>query len=272
MIDSVAIIGQGFVGTALKEAFSKHYTVHTYDKKYKSPYDSVSEASSGCDITFVCVPTPMKPNGECDTSIVESVCKEIDSNSIVVIKSTVLPGTCSKISLENNQRVVFNPEFLMERNATEDFKNTERVVLGGTPACTKVMKQFYLKVFPKANIIQTDSKTAEFVKYLTNCFLAAKVSIANEFFMLCENCGVNYDKVIEYATHDDRLGKTHLAVPGPDGKLGFGGSCFPKDLNGIIHFGKECGLNLSTLEGAWNTNLEVRPEKDWEQLKGRAVQ
>ena len=134
------------------------------------------------------------------------------------------------------------------------------------------MKQFYLKVFPQADIVQTDSKTAEFVKYLTNCFLATKVSIANEFYTLCESCDVDYDKVIEYATHDERLGKTHFAVPGPDGKMGFGGSCFPKDLNSIIYFGKECGIDLNTLEGAWRTNLTVRPDKDWEKLKGRAVQ
>ena len=273
MIDRVAIIGQGFVGTALKEAFSKHYSINTYDMvASKSTHINTKAASHGCDVTFVCVPTPMKPSGECDTSIVESVCKEVDPNSIVVVKSTVPPGTCSRIALENNQFVVFNPEFLLERNATEDFKNTNRIVLGGDSACTRVMKQFYLKVFPSADIIQTDSKTAEFVKYITNCFLAAKVSLANEFFCLCEKSGIDYDKVVEYATHDERLGKTHWAVPGPDGKFGFGGSCFPKDLNGIIYFANEMGLELNTLEGAWITNLDVRPEKDWEQLKGRAVQ
>ena len=272
MTGNVCIIGQGFVGTALRKAFSKHYNVHTYDKFKDGEFSSISDASSGCDITFVCVPTPMAPDGECDTSIVESVCKEIDTNSIVAIKSTATPGTTSRISSENQQRVVFNPEFLLERNATEDFKNTSRIILGGTPSATKVMKQFYLKVFPKASIVQTTSETAEFVKYLTNCFLAAKVSIANEFCMLCDAVGVDYDKVIEYATYDDRLGNTHFAVPGPDGRLGFGGSCFPKDLNGIIHFAKKLGLNLNTLEGAWSTNIDVRPERDWEKLKGRAVQ
>lgn len=273
-ISKVAIIGQGFVGTALKEAFAKYHDINTYDKfnQAKSTHSSITEASREAGVTFVCVPTPMTPSGSCDTSIVESVCKEIDSDPIIVIKSTVEPGTCLKIALENNQRVVFNPEFLLERNATEDFKNTSRVILGGAPSCTKIMKQFYLKVFPEASIIQTDSMTAEFVKYLINCFLATKVSIANEFHLLCNETGVDYDKVIEYATHDDRLGNTHFSVPGPDGKLGFGGSCFPKDLNGIIAFALSKGIEMNTLKGAWDTNISVRPDKDWEELKGRAVQ
>jgi nucleotide sugar dehydrogenase len=274
MVDRVAIIGQGFVGTALKESFSKYHDINTYDKfdKAKSTHLSIAEASKGCDAAFVCVPTPMRPDGSCDTSIVESVCGEIDPDPVIVIKSTVPPGTTTSLGHTNRRPVVFNPEFLLERNATEDFKNTNRVILGGHPDYTRKLKQFYVQIFPQASIIQTQASTAEFVKYLINCFLAAKVSIANEFHLLCNEAGVDYDKVIEYATHDDRLGKTHFAVPGPDGKLGFGGSCFPKDLNGIIQFGRECGITLDTLEGAWRTNLKVRPEKDWEQLKGRAVQ
>lgn len=292
----VGIIGQGFVGTALKEAFSPHYEVSTYDKFRDdlSTRPSVTSISHECDIIFVCVPTPMARDGSCDTSIVEDVCNLIGSSDsgiryshdtnqkIIVIKSTVPPTTTKKQndSINSPVEIVFNPEFLVERTAVEDFKNTKRVVLGGSAKATSTLKQFYLKVFPEAEIFETDSTTAEFVKYITNCFLAVKVSLANEFALLCESCGIEYDKVIEYATYDERLGKSHWSVgsASPDRKLGFGGSCFPKDLNAIISVAESMLrddpnrlISVDTLKGAWNTNLKVRPEKDWEQLKGRAV-
>ena len=109
------------------------------------------------------------------------------------------------------------------------------------------------------------------VKYTTNTFLSVKVSFANEIKMICDKIGIDYDKVTEYATLDERLGHSHWSVPGPDGHYGFGGSCFPKDINALINLSKSLELDLPTLEGAWLTNLEVRPECDWEELKGRAV-
>ena len=171
----------------------------------------------------------------------------------------------------NYLSIVFNPEFLTEINFIEDFKKQNRIILGGPRPATTIMKMIYSKAFPKAHIIKTGSKTAEMVKYFTNTFLATKVSFANEMKEICDGLKIDYDKVVEYAIHDERLGKSHLAVPGPDGKLGFGGSCFPKDLNALIHLAGELELNTEVLKGAWNTNLKVRPEEDWKQLKGRAV-
>ena len=258
--------------------FSCYNKIYTYDKVHKdlSTHSSISDLSHSCDVVFVCVPTPMKPDGSCDTSIVEAVCLEACNTgrqNIIVIKSTVPPGTTNKINdMCRSSQVVFNPEFLLERNATEDFRNTTRVILGGPRPATTRLKQFYTNVFPKANIIKTDATIAEFVKYLTNCFLAVKVSMANEIAAMCEATDVDYDKVIEYATQDARLGDSHWSVPGPDGRFGFGGSCFPKDLNALIQCAIDFGISPNTLVGAWNTNLMVRPEKDWEQLKGRAVQ
>ena len=277
-IRNVGIVGQGFVGTALRKVFSCYNKIYTYDKVHKdlSTHSSISDLSHSCDVVFVCVPTPMKPDGSCDTSIVEAVCLEACNTgrqNIIVIKSTVPPGTTNKINdMCRSSQVVFNPEFLLERNATEDFRNTTRVILGGPRPATTRLKQFYTNVFPKANIIKTDATIAEFVKYLTNCFLAVKVSMANEIAAMCEATDVDYDKVIEYATQDARLGDSHWSVPGPDGRFGFGGSCFPKDLNALIQCAIDFGISPNTLVGAWNTYLMVRPEKDWEQLKGRAVQ
>jgi UDPglucose 6-dehydrogenase len=291
IIKKVGIIGQGFVGTALKEAFLPHYETLTYDKFRDdlSTHSSIAGVSRECDAIFVCVPTPMSPDGSCDTSIVDTVCEEISSSAgrfcsgithptwegidfsaterIIVIKSTVPPSFTQQKNHSSEGEFVFNPEFLMERSATEDFKNTNRVILGGSQRATSVLKQFYLKVFPDADITETDPTTAEFVKYITNSFLAAKVSIANEFSLLCSAFGVDYNEVIEYATLDERLGRSHWAVgsSSPDGKLGFGGTCFPKDLNAIIAVAESLSLSMDTLKGAWETNLRVRPEKDWEQ-------
>ena len=101
--------------------------------------------------------------------------------------------------------------------------------------------------------------------------MATKVSFANEFKQICDAAGVDYDKVVEYALYDTRIGATHLSAPGPDGKRGFGGSCFPKDLNALAYFATMVGIEPSVLNGVWEKNLEVRPERDWELLKGRAV-
>jgi UDPglucose 6-dehydrogenase len=127
-------------------------------------------------------------------------------------------------------------------------------------------------------LIKTSSTTAEMVKYVTNCFLATKVAFANEMYQTCfelNNHGLNvdYDKVIEYAKHDHRLGDTHWAVPGPDGNYGFGGHCFPKDLNALMFLAKKYGVLPTVLQAVWDKNLEVRQKhyRDWEKQVGRAV-
>jgi len=126
-------------------------------------------------------------------------------------------------------------------------------------------------VFPKAHIIKTDSTHAEMVKYLTNTFLSVKVSFANEIYQLCNNLNIDYDKVVEYATLDDRLGLSHWNVPGPDGDFGFGGHCFPKDLSALLHLTKQMNTTNNVLLATQRTNDEVRNDRDWENMKGRAV-
>ena len=277
----IGIVGQGYVGTAVKEVFSKHYDVETYDlDKDKCSVDYLEDLVELTNIIFVCVPTPMKKDGSCDTSIVEAIVKDINdmvvsrnvSGRIIAIKSTIPPGTTDRLNKEcHNIPVIFNPEFLTEANFIDDFKNQNRIIIGGVrPASTK-LRQIYSLVFPEAKIVKTGSTTAEMVKYITNTFLATKVSFSNEMKMLCDKLNIDYDKVVEYSTYDERLGKSHWAVPGPDGKLGFGGSCFPKDLNAILDVCRELGVPAKTLYGAWETNLNVRPEEDWKELKGRAV-
>ena len=278
----IGIIGQGYVGTAIKSGFENHYEIETYDKYDESKstcklFDLVAE----CEVIFVCVPTPMNSNGSCHTDIVESVIKEVDewvsryhkdTNPIVVIKSTVPPGTTDRLHKKNNNiNVIFNPEFLTESNFLEDFKNQTRIILGGTRKGTNILRQVYSKVFPSATIVKTGSKTAEMVKYFVNSFLGTKISFANEMKQISEGVSIDYDKVVEYATYDERLGKSHWAVPGPDGSLGFGGHCLPKDINALISVAHELGIVPEVLESVIETNDNVRENRDWEDMKGRAV-
>ena len=217
----------------------------------------------------------MNTDGTCHTDIVERVVKDIDdrvdlgniSKPIVVIKSTISLGTTDRLHKKyKGVNVIFNPEFLTEANFIEDFKNQKRIILGGVRQGTNKLRQIYSKVFPHATIVKTGSKTAEMVKYFINCYLGTKVSFANEMKMVSDEVGIDYDKVVEYATYDERLGKSHWAVPGPDGDLGFGGHCLPKDVSAIVS-----EFDTELLDSVLKVNNKVRKNKDWEKMKGRAI-
>jgi|TARA_B110000977_G_scaffold616_1_gene855 UDPglucose 6-dehydrogenase len=269
----IGIIGQGYVGTALKVGFKDYYNVETYDKYdlSKSTKSSIKRVVEFTDVIFVCVPTPMRKDGTCYTGIVEEVIREINETAdghIVVIKSTVPPGTTDRINAEyTKSTVIFNPEFLTEANFIDDFKNQNRIILGGDRKGTSKVRQLYSRLFPQATIVKTGAKHAEMVKYFTNCFLATKVSFANEMKHICDSIDLDYDKVVEYATYDERLGKSHWSVPGPDGDLGFGGHCLPKDLSAMVNGFDTLGL----LEAVEQVNDQVRENRDWELMVGRAV-
>jgi UDPglucose 6-dehydrogenase len=272
---TIGIIGQGFVGNAVYKKFKQYYDVLTYDLDVSKSNSTKEDLINKSDVIFVCLPTPMNQDGTCNVSIVEGVIKEINDlelDKILVIKSTVIPGTTNKFNnTYMNVSVIFNPEFLTERNAEEDYNSQKRIILGGPRPSTTILKQVFSKVFPHADIIKTDSTYAEMVKYLTNTFLSVKVSFANEMYQLCQALNLDYDKVVEYSIYDERLGKSHWSVPGPDGDFGFGGHCFPKDLSALICLTKEMNTINKVLTGAQETNLSVRTNKDWEKMKGRAV-
>lgn len=271
---NIGIIGQGFVGNAVYQKFKSYYEIKTFDLD-PSKSTSTKEGVMNQDIVFVCLPTPMSKDGSCYLGIVENVLEEINSsqtNKTVVVKSTIPPGSTANWNKRyTNLNIAFNPEFLTERNAVKDYENQNRIILGGPRSATTTLKQVFSKVFPKAHIIKTDSTHAEMVKYLTNTFLSVKVSFANEIYQLCEGLNIDYDKVVEYATYDNRLGDSHWSVPGHDGDFGFGGHCFPKDLSAIIHLTKELGTLNNVLQATQDTNNEVRQDRDWEKMKGRAV-
>ena len=273
----IGIIGQGFVGNAIYQKLNKYYKVFTYDLMAKLSNSTFEETIERCKIVFICLPTPMNSDGSCNLDIIDKVLTQIneytDTERIVVIKSTIIPGSTDKFNAKfKNIDIIFNPEFLTEANAVDDFENQSRLLLGGSLKSTTKIKQIFSAVFRKTpRIIKTDAKSAELVKYVTNTFLATKVSFANEIYKLCESLELDYDKIIEMATLDPRLGDSHWGVPGPDGDFGYGGHCFPKDLAAIVQMSKEKNTLNHVLKAAQATNDAVRKNRDWENMKGRAV-
>ena len=216
----------------------------------------------------------MNKDGSCDFSIVESVISQFSEikDCIIVNKSTVPPGTTESLNKKFNKiQIVFNPEFLTERNAINDYNEQKRIILGGPRPATTILKNIFSKVFPTSHVVKTGSSHAEMIKYFTNCFLATKVSFANEIYDMCIKLNLDYDKVIEYSILDDRIGSSHLNVPGPDGDFGFGGHCFPKDLSAYIKLSDDLGSINNVLKSVKKTNDAVRKNRDWEKMKGRAI-
>lgn len=279
----IGIIGNGFVGSAIMHGFLLHVEdIMIYDKDSRKSTNSLSEVASDADVVFICVPTPMFESGECDLSIVNSVVDEIiselnnssrESDLILVIKSTVVPGTveslAEKYSNVNKIKFVFNPEFLTERKARLDFINTSRIVLGGSDqtALLTVEKLYKLR-FPHTKILKTDFGTAQLIKYMANCFFATKVSFMNEMYQVCQAIDGNWDEAIEGFITDGRIGNSHIDVPGHDGDFGFGGKCFPKDLNAMIKKAESLGVSPDVMKGAWNKNQQVRKNLDWYDIEG----
>lgn len=272
MKKKVGIIGNGFVGESIAFAFSPTTELKIHDKNPLRSLNTLEDTLTQ-DFIFVCVPTPMRVDGSQDLDFIykffESVSK--DNDSIFIIKSTVLPGTTKEITDKFGFKIIFSPEFLTERTAKLDMLTQSRIILGGDEKLTKIVEELFTERFMNRHIIHMDSTSAEYVKYMNNTFFATKVSLMNEFYRLSQHLKVDWEKALYGFASDGRIGDSHLHVPGPDGKLGFGGTCFPKDINALITLANDLGCNMNILEAAWKTNLEVRPEQDWKSLEGRAV-
>jgi len=297
---NIGIIGMGYVGDAITHAIEKgnykragtsrsSINVYTYDiqpKDTRNHCKTIETVVKFAEIIFVCVPTPMRNDGLADTSIVEEVVSQIASfpkQRIIVIKSTVPPGTTDRLQqLYPRHAIFFNPEFLTEKNSREDYINGPVII--GKPEITSTILADQLLQLQTAFLMDageygtiryatvTNANTAEMLKYAANSFLATKVSFANEMAQIAEAIGVKWSEVVVHLREDERLGRTHWNVPGPDGKLGWGGSCFPKDVSALIKYAHLHGVGTPVLEGVWNRNVVVdRPEKDWELLKGRTI-
>lgn len=277
----MGFVGAGFVGGAAIRAFSGYNNMVVYDKDLN--IGSMQAVCEIADTIWVAVPTPARKNGDCDTRIVESVVTEIDEaiheagrefdEVEVVIRSTVPPPFLTELSESiESFNLLFIPEFLTERTADLDFITAPRFIIGTSNVNDEDEYAHTLAVvmnrFPHTRIEVMSLEEASLVKYATNVFFAMKISYFNELYRVADRLGADPTAVINEVIQDGRIGRSHFMVPGHDGDFGYGGHCFPKDVRAYSNFAYPNTIMSSATEFVNDT---VRKNKDWEEMKGRAV-
>ena len=270
----IGIIGNGFVGKATALLLPEEdVLVYDINPDLCIPKNiTIDDLQNYCKFIFICVPTPMIENGKCYLGMVENVINQLDlEKSHIILRSTVPVGTCRKIGVN------FMPEFLTEKNWKNDFINCENWILGSDDKifCENIIELFNLskqlgKIYYN-NIHFCSLEEAEAIKLFRNNFLAIKVSFCNEFYNFCSSKNINYNNIVQFATLDKRIGNSHTAVPGHDGHFGFGGTCFPKDLNSLIYQMDENEVPNCLLKAVKYRNENIdRKGDDWKE-EGRSV-
>jgi UDPglucose 6-dehydrogenase len=279
----VAVIGHGYVGTSVEKFFADHFELEIFDPKYKtdvenpdSLYDFVDldkkkALVNMADLAVVCVPTPEAENHSVDLSIIEDVLSWIEA-PLILIKSTIPPGTTDALKAKYGKRIVFSPEYIGEgkyevqwwkdKNYPHptDMKKHNFQIFGGDKAdCIEISAFFQKVVGPEPEMCFTDAKTAELCKYMENSWGATKVTFCNEFANIAKAMGVEYPELRELWLKDGRVERMHTAVF-PDNR-GFGGKCYPKDVNGIVEHSKANGYEPKLLATVLSVNDEIRAEQ-----------
>ena len=257
----VAIIGFGFVGSALSKAFTNKVKVFNVDPKLSTSVSDLEEFDP--QVIFICAPTPMGDKGKQDLSILKAIfrdLKEIRNKSLIILKSTVSPENLKELNLK--YEFVYNPEFLREKTAEKDFIEGSLIIFGGKVSLCEKASDFYKKY---TNCIQqnhffTDTVTASLVKYSINSFLANKVIFFNQLSNIFQKSGAedSWENFINLISKDTRIGNSHMQVPGHDGRKGYGGACFPKDSAALLELSKYLGVEFSLLKESINVNNEIR--------------
>ena len=260
----LGIIGHGFVGKAIDWGFSENVQKFIVDPKYSTSIDDLVKFSP--ELCFVCVPTPMEIDGAQNSEILESVVDELVKkipNTLIVVKSTVLPNVLEKLT-KLTDSLVYNPEFLREKHAYEDFENSPMLIFGGNHKLSEIVSNAYRKHSRSKTDkhIFLDLVSASLVKYSINSFLATKIVFFNEMYELFSILNVNdsWEEIINSISIDERIGGSHMNVPGHDGRKGFGGACFPKDSFALMSFASKKGIDLDVLKSAIKKNNSIRKE------------
>ena len=260
----LGIVGHGFVGSAVDQGFTRDCAKFIVDpKKNRNTISQLIAFQPSA--TFVCVPTPQTASGEANTDVLLDVCEQLNEykDHLVIVKSTV-PGYMLERLKDNykNLRLVYNPEFLTEKNYQQDFINPPMQIFGGNKSDTEAVHRLYREHSrcKKSPVYHTDLKTASLVKYAINSFLATKVTFFNELYDVYQSQGgKNYEELIRMISTDKRIGKTHMSVPGHNGERGYGGSCFPKDTAALAYFAREIlGTPFTQLETSIDINDKLR--------------
>lgn len=260
----LGIVGKGFVGSAVSNGFNKNVEQIIVDPVYSdTTLEQLVEQSP--TLTFICVPTPPNEDGSINVDIVTDVLVELsmrDYKGVVVVKSTIIPDYLHRFKKEFDLKIVYNPEFLTEANANEDFKNPPFQVFGGKWRDCEVVEKAYLR-HSSVRIVptfKTDLTTASLLKYTINSYLATKVMFMNDIHKLHQagTSAVSWEQFTDMLQRDPRIGESHMQVPGPDGEFGFGGHCFPKDTDALLNYAYSKNIKLGVLKKAVDTNKKLR--------------
>jgi UDPglucose 6-dehydrogenase len=257
----IGIIGFGFVGSAVGW-HHKHQTLIIRDPKLK---DSASlQDLVNADAVFICLPSPMLDDGRCDTSYLENGLEELMSVAFekpipIICKTTAPPSVYQKL-LEKYPNIVYSPEFLTAANHIADYGNAEFFVIGGDLGwCERAREVIRTGVrLPDDQFIYTDIKTASMFKYMMNSYMSMKVTFMNDFYELAQAESVDWRTLKKLAGHDDRIGRSHMDVPGPDGQFGYGGACFPKDVAAIITEAIDLNVDFELMQRVESINARHR--------------
>tara|TARA_B100000212_G_scaffold341272_1_gene323981 strand:+ start:961 stop:1809 length:849 start_codon:yes stop_codon:yes gene_type:complete len=258
----VGIIGYGFVGKSIANGFKPNVEVYKVDPKLSTDISDLKIFNP--DVIFICVPTPMNNDSTQDISAVMQTIKDIKKynfKSLIVLKSTVLPNYLEDIK-SYIPNIVFNPEFLREKFAKQDFINANLIVFGGEKTYCQQLAKIYSKYTKCKNkeYIFTDLIAASLIKYTINSFLATKVTFFNELNSLFNETGTksSWKEFVNAITKDPRIGNSHMSVPGNDGRLGYGGACFPKDTYALLEYSKNLDSHLELLKSSIMINNKIR--------------
>lgn len=256
----LGIAGVGMVGGALRNYFEKIKGIQPLLYDPVKNLGSLEELNQA-DVVFVCVPTPFVQGKGFDLAYVEDVCAKLQDEKIVVIKSTVVPGSTEKLQEKYPQhKFLFNPEFLTELTAEQDMNYPDRQIIGYTKQSYNVAKNvtMLLPLAPYEKIMP--STEAELVKYYGNNWFSVKVIYANQFYDVCQKIGADYDTVMEAASADKRIGPSHLVV-WHKGYRGYGGKCLNKDIRAMIEFADKQGVDLKLHKVTEALNNELMKEQ-----------
>jgi len=267
----VGIIGLGFVGSAMIQSFTLNGChIHAAYDKYKNGGIGTPESLLECDVIFSALPTIYRESiQQYDKQPLEDTLQFLKTHQfagIFVCKSTVEPGTCGDLANKYGIKIIHNPEFLTARTAFEDFHNQSHIVLGATSLIQSEdmdkLIQFYKIYYSKAEISVSTSEESESMKIFCNCFYSVKIQFFNELFLTCQKNGSDYNKVSEMMLKNNWIHPMHTTVPGPDGKLSYGGLCFPKDTNALNHYMIRNGIPNKVLNATIEERNEMREDKD----------
>tara|TARA_Y100001958_G_C21198103_1_gene525129 strand:- start:275 stop:1129 length:855 start_codon:yes stop_codon:yes gene_type:complete len=262
----IGIVGYGFVGKATAKGFSKNTDLFMVDPLLGTNLSDLKEFTP--EFIFICLPTPMTKDGSQDFKLVQEIFKEIQTikfSATIVLKSTVTP---SNIKIVDNliEDFIYNPEFLREKHAEEDFINANMIILGGDKDNQEKVKNLYENnsLCKTTNYVFTDKITASLIKYSINSFLASKVTFFNELKDLFNSSGAteDWDIFTDILAMDERIGNSHMNVPGHDGRLGFGGACFTKDTAALIKYSQTLEKEFSLLKQVVEINNNIRSKYD----------